>query len=124
MTDHEATSRHGAGDEAPPPYPYDGPEALREPIRRALERVVDPEVSMSVVDVGLVYGVTLKDKLAQVRMTMTSAACPVADLIVEEVETELDRVLPPDMAMEVELCWEPPWSPRMMSPRGRLFMGW
>ena len=109
---------------AKPPFPYEGPEALRRPIENALERVVDPEVAMSIVDVGLVYGVTVTDKLARVRVTMTSAACPVTDLILEEVETELDRVLAPGIALEVQLCWEPPWTPEMMSPRGRLFMGW
>jgi metal-sulfur cluster biosynthetic enzyme len=55
---------------------------------------------------------------------MTSAACPVADLIIEEVEHELDRVLPAGCPAEVELCWEPAWTPEMMSERGKRFMGW
>ncbi|HUG21399.1 metal-sulfur cluster assembly factor [Piscinibacter sp.] len=106
------------------PFPYEGPPGLREPIQHALTLVVDPEVAMSIVDVGLVYGVTVTDKEAHVRITMTSAACPVADLILEEVENELDRVLPDGCALDVELCWEPAWSPEMMSERGKLFMGW
>ena len=54
-------------------FPYDGPEALRQPIAQALMRVVDPEVALSIVDVGLVYGVSVSGDLATVRMTMTSA---------------------------------------------------
>jgi metal-sulfur cluster biosynthetic enzyme len=114
----------GAGAAASMPFPYQGPPGLRQPVVEALSRVVDPEVALSIVDVGLVYGVVIDGGKAHVRLTMTSAACPVADLIVEEVESELDRVLPPGCAPDVELCWEPAWRPDMMSPRARRFMGW
>ncbi len=107
-----------------PPFPFDGPEHLRRPVIEALTRVVDPEVALSIVDLGLVHGVVVDDGLAKVRMTMTSPACPVADLIVEEVENELDRVVPAECRIEVELCWEPVWEPSMMSRRARLFMHW
>jgi metal-sulfur cluster biosynthetic enzyme len=110
--------------QASPPFPYTGPETLRQPIVDALHRVVDPEVAMCIVDVGLVYGVNVSDDKVQVLLTMTSAACPVADLIVEEVETELDHALPPGMLIQVELVWQPPWSPDRMSERSRRFMGW
>jgi len=90
----------------------------------ALTRVVDPEVALSIVDVGLIYGVTIDAERAHVRMTMTSAACPVTDVIIEDVENELDRVLPPGCVIDVELCWEPAWTPEMMSERARRFMRW
>jgi metal-sulfur cluster biosynthetic enzyme len=106
------------------PFPYEGPEALRQPLVAALTRVVDPEVAMSIVDVGLIYGVTVTDEKLHVRLTMTSAACPVADLIIDEVETELDRVAPQELLIEVELVWEPPWSADRMSERARRFMQW
>ena len=108
----------------PPPYPYTGPEALREPLLAALHRVVDPEVAMTIVDVGLVYGVTVTPGRVHVLLTMTSAACPVTDLIVEEVQAELDKVVPDGMEIAVELVWEPPWTPDRMSPRAKAFMGW
>jgi metal-sulfur cluster biosynthetic enzyme len=107
-----------------PPFPYTGPESLREPITDALASVIDPEVAMTIVDVGLIYGVTVTDDAVHVRLTMTSAACPVTDLILEDVEDALDRVVDPDMKIEVELVWEPPWSSERMSPRARAFMGW
>jgi metal-sulfur cluster biosynthetic enzyme len=104
--------------------PYSGPPALQARIETALRRVVDPEVSLSIVDVGLVYDVTVTGRALEVRMTMTSAACPVTDVIVADVEAELDHALPADLTIHVELVWEPPWSPDCMSPQAKAFMGW
>jgi len=106
------------------PFPYEGPDALRRPVIDALTRVVDPEVAMTIVDVGLVYGVSVSDDTMHVRITMTSAACPVADVIIDEVEDQLDRVAPPDMKIAVELVWDPPWTTDRMSERAKCFMGW
>lgn len=107
-----------------PAYPYTGPEPLRQPIAAALQRVVDPELALSIVDVGLVYGVTVTDAKAHVLLTMTSAACPVTDLIIEDIETQLDRVVPSGLTIEAELTWEPPWSSDRMSEGAKRFMGW
>ena len=107
-----------------PPFPYNGPEALAQTIVDALRRVVDPEVALTIVDVGLIYGVTVTDKKVHVLLTMTSAACPVTELIIEEVETELDRAMPPDLLIEVELVWQPPWSADRMSESAKRFMHW
>ena len=111
---------------APPsePYPYQGPEALRAPILAALKRVVDPELSLDIADVGLVYGVTVDDDRLHVLLTMTSAACPVIDVIIEDVETQLDRVVPAGLVISVELVWTPTWTPRRLSASARRFMGW
>ena len=107
------------------PFPYDGPPELREPVLAALRRVVDPEVAMNIVDVGLIYGVALVDgRELHVQVTMTSAACPVADVIVEDIERELDRAVPPELLIRVQLVWEPAWTPDRMSEKARHFMGW
>ncbi|MFT7723626.1 MAG: metal-sulfur cluster assembly factor [Roseateles sp.] len=106
------------------PYPYDGPEALRGPVLAALRRVVDPEVALSIVDIGLVYGVSVAQDRVRVRMTMTSAACPVADLVAADVQAELAPVLPAGMGVDVELVWEPAWTAERMSDTARAFMGW
>jgi len=106
------------------PFPYLGPQQLQGPLAAALSRVVDPEVSMSIVDVGLVYGVTVDAARVHVRLTMTSAACPVIELIMDEAEAELDKVVPPELQIRLELVWEPPWSPDRMSPGAKRFMGW
>jgi len=112
------------GLEPKPPYPYEGPQALYLPILAALTKVVDPEVAMSIVDVGLIYGVTIDAEKVHVLITMTSAACPVTDVIVDEVEQELDRIAPPELLVHVELVWDPPWTMDRMSDRARRFMGW
>lgn len=106
------------------PFPYSGPEDLRQPVVDALTRVVDPEVAMSIVDVGLIYSVQVDTDRVHVRLTMTSAACPVADVIIDEVETELDLVVPAALTIAVELVWEPPWSTDRMSERAKRFMRW
>jgi metal-sulfur cluster biosynthetic enzyme len=105
-------------------YPYAGPEALRQPVLAALRRVVDPEVAMTIVDVGLVYGVTATPERLHVLLTMTSAACPVADVILDDTFAELEAVAPDGMAVDVELVWEPPWTTDRMSGRAKAFMGW
>lgn len=105
-------------------FPYEGPEELLPVITAALETVVDPEVAMNIVDVGLVYGAAVADGRVDVRVTMTSAACPVTDIIIGDVEDALDRALPPDLKIHVELVWEPPWTPERMSSKAQRFMGW
>ena len=106
------------------PYPYSGPDGLREPILAALHRVVDPEVAMTIIDLGLVRGVTVTPERLHVLLTMTSAACPVIDIIVDDVCSELERIAAQPMQIDVELVWQPPWSADRMSPRARAFMGW
>ncbi|HEY0825964.1 MAG TPA: metal-sulfur cluster assembly factor [Ramlibacter sp.] len=105
-------------------FPYEGPPDLLPVVVQALERVVDPEIAMNIVDVGLVYGVKVADGRLDVDLTMTSAACPVTDIIVEDVEDALDQALPPELKIHVELVWEPPWTPQRMSAKARSFMGW
>jgi metal-sulfur cluster biosynthetic enzyme len=106
------------------PFPYEGPEELRQPILDALCRVVDPEVAMHIVDVGLVYGVTVSEGMLHVQVTMTSAACPVADVIVQDIERELEAAVPGNLLVHVELVWFPPWTPDRMSLSAKRFMGW
>jgi metal-sulfur cluster biosynthetic enzyme len=105
-------------------FAYDGPPELLSPITKALERVVDPEVAMNIVDVGLVYGVTAANGRVDVNVTMTSAACPVTDTIVDDMELQLDQLLPPEWKIHVEIVWDPPWTPERMSAKARTFMGW
>jgi metal-sulfur cluster biosynthetic enzyme len=106
------------------PYPFAGPAELQPLIERALRRVTDPEIAMSIVDVGLVYGVEADERQVRVLVTMTSAACPVVEVIIDDIWHELSRVLPESLAIDVELVWEPPWMPARMSDRAKRIMGW
>jgi metal-sulfur cluster biosynthetic enzyme len=105
-------------------FEYEGPAELKPQIELALAKVIDPEVALNILDVGLVYGVRVADGRVDVRMTMTSAACPVADVIVEDVEQNLDAALPQDLLIHVELIWEPEWTPARMSNAAKFIMGW
>lgn len=109
---------------ATPSFAYDGPPEWLPPIEAALHRVVDPEVAMTILDVGLVYAVTVEPGRWHVVMTMTSAACPVTDLILDEAEDELARVAPGGTEIDLELVWEPAWTTDRMSARAKAFMGW
>jgi len=105
-------------------YPYEGPDDLAEVIDYALCKVVDPEVSLNIVDVGLVQSVRVNDDVVNVNVTMTSAACPVTDTILADIEDRLDESLPADYRIHVELQWEPAWTPERLSDSARRFMGW
>ncbi|UCV28268.1 metal-sulfur cluster assembly factor [Ferribacterium limneticum] len=96
-----------------------------EQIRAALRKVVDPEVGANIVDLGLIYRIEFDGpaKLL-IEMTMTSPACPMGEMIVDDAYAELDRVLPADCQPEIRLVWEPPWAPSMMSEKCRLSLGW
>lgn len=93
-------------------------------VRDALRQVMDPEAGMNIVDLGLVYEIEAGASRVQVRMTMTSAACPMADMIVDDVHAALERTLPPGTPVEVELVWDPPWTPDRMSGLAREHFGW
>lgn len=105
-------------------YAYKGDAATGPRIEHALHRVIDPEMSLDIVELGLVYGVEVDDRGIGVRITMTSAACPVAELIMADVEEQLKDELGDDTPVRVELVWEPPWGPERMSARARSAMDW
>ena len=75
-------------------------------VRAALKTVIDPEVGMNIVDLGLIYAIELTPAGIAVRMTMTSPACPMGQLIMDDIEAALQR-LAPARAREVELVWSP-----------------
>ena len=84
----------------------------------ALREVSDPELPLSVVDMGLIYGAWLEGRTVYVKLTYTSMGCPCADFIVDDIrerllhESGVERV-------EVEIVWDPPWSKRMLSEDAR-----
>ena len=108
----------------PPPFAYAGPPELAPAIAAALRRVIDPEMALNIVDLGLVYGVEVRGAEAHVRITMTSAACPVSEMIVDDVVDELEAVLGEGGQAVCDLVWDPPWGPERMSERARSAMGW
>jgi metal-sulfur cluster biosynthetic enzyme len=95
-----------------------------EAVRRILRQVIDPEVGINIVDLGLVYLVEITPERLRVEMTMTSPACPMGEMIVDEVYAALEDALPDTCQPDVRLVWEPPWDPSKMSEESRLHFGW
>ena len=93
-------------------------------IRDALRYVVDPEVGLNIVDLGLVYSIETSGARIAVRMTMTTPACPVAGTLVESARAAVRSAAPDIPDVEIELVWDPPWNPGMMSDIAREHFGW
>ena len=81
---------------------------------------------MNIVDLGLIYRIDAADNgnAVTIEMTMTSPACPMGEMIVEEVEAVLRELLPESVQADVRLVWSPPWSPVLMSEEARKHFGW
>ncbi|HYC35559.1 MAG TPA: metal-sulfur cluster assembly factor [Usitatibacter sp.] len=105
-------------------FDYSGDTATGQQIAAAFARVIDPEMALDIVSLGLVYSVEARPGHVRARITMTSAACPVADLIVADIEHELRQALGEGTEIETEIVWEPPWAPERMSSHARGIMGW
>src|SRR3990167_8108053 len=88
-------------------------------IRNALRAVVDPEVGLNIVELGLVYEVEVTPDTVKVQLTMTSPACPLSDLVIADAENALLDVLDPAIQVTIELVWSPPWEPSMMTDKAR-----
>lgn len=97
--------------------------SLQERALTALRDVVDPEVGLNVVDLGLVYGVTADAGRVTVQLTMTTSACPLGEHLQREAEEKLRAVEGVESAT-VDLVWEPPWSADRISPAGKAQLGW
>jgi metal-sulfur cluster biosynthetic enzyme len=88
-----------------------------EDVLEALRDVVDPELGINVVDLGLVYGVTVDaDRVATVDMTLTSAACPLTDVIEDQAQVALDGLV---SDFRINWVWLPPWGPEKITEDGR-----
>jgi metal-sulfur cluster biosynthetic enzyme len=91
---------------------------VRKQIANILRRVDDPELGINIVDLGLVYDLRFDEGRVDIDLTMTTPACPLSDHIVRQVETLMDRVGGIE-TVDVDIVWEPAWSPAMMHPSVR-----
>lgn len=83
----------------------------------ALNTILDPEIGIGIVDLGLVYDAKLEEfGNAIVTMTLTSMACPAGPQIIEQIETMLPELMPEIEHADVEIVWDPPWGPDKMNP--------
>jgi metal-sulfur cluster biosynthetic enzyme len=88
----------------------------------ALKEVIDPELMINIVDLGLVYSITLDERQVQVEMTLTSPACPAGPQIVQQSKMAIER-LPGIEKANIKLVMSPPWSPARMTDEARDILG-
>jgi metal-sulfur cluster biosynthetic enzyme len=88
----------------------------------ALKEVVDPELMINIVDLGLIYNITLDERTVHVEMTLTSPACPAGPQIVQQSKMALER-LPGILQANIRLVMSPPWSPARMTDEARDMLG-
>lgn len=84
----------------------------------ALHGVTDPEYPLSIVDLGMVYGVAVADGEAHVDMTFTSIGCPAIDMLLHDVREAVSAV-PGVAGVSIDVVWDPPWTKDRISERGR-----
>lgn len=93
-------------------------------VREQLRRVIDPELGVNIVDLGLVYEIAVDaDGLVAVEMTLTTPGCPLGGFLDDEIRTCLTS-LPQVRDVRVELVWDPPWAPEAMSDAAKAQLGW
>jgi metal-sulfur cluster biosynthetic enzyme len=94
------------------------PSSTEAAVWAALGRVTDPEYPLSIVELGMVYGVRVAEGAAQVTMTFTSLGCPAIDMLVHDVREGVGAV-PGVTTVAVDVVWSPPWTKDRISARGR-----
>ncbi|KOO49567.1 metal-sulfur cluster assembly factor [Viridibacillus sp. FSL E2-0187] len=96
---------------------------MKESIYGALENVIDPELGIDIVNLGLVYEVDLSEEgLCVVTMTLTSMGCPLGPVIVDQIRTALFE-LPEIKEVTVDIVWNPPWNKDNMSRYAKIALG-
>jgi len=98
-------------------------ENLSDLIIKKLDEIYDPEIPVSIYELGLIYDVRISEKKeVKIVMTLTSPSCPVAESLPEEVKQEVEKIRDVKSA-EVEITFEPPWEKSMMSEEAKLELG-
>jgi FeS assembly SUF system protein len=98
-------------------------EAIRQRVIEQLQTVYDPEIPVNIYELGLIYDVEVDDDgSTRIRMTLTTPMCPAAEELPPEVETKA-RTVEGVTSVQLDLVWDPPWNPSMMSEAAKLELG-
>jgi metal-sulfur cluster biosynthetic enzyme len=101
---------------------YTGRMATREEVLEVLRQVEDPELGMDIVDLGLLYEVDVEDSTAKVVYSLTSMGCPAGPLIAQDIDSAVRQVEGIEN-VELELTFDPPWTPEKMSEDAKFILG-
>jgi metal-sulfur cluster biosynthetic enzyme len=91
-------------------------------IRQALRKVKDPELDLNIIDLGLVYDVEIDEGLVRITMTLTSPGCPAGPMITNDIY-KVVRALEDVKDVDIDIVWEPYWTPERIEPKVRAMMG-
>ncbi|HJP01919.1 MAG TPA: iron-sulfur cluster assembly protein [Planctomycetota bacterium] len=94
----------------------------REDVESQLREVFDPEIPVNVLDLGLVYDIAIEGEVCKIEMTLTSQACPEAKTIPDMIKRRVNT-LEGIESTEIEVVWEPQWSPHLISAAGKQILG-
>lgn len=97
--------------------------ATRESLREALKMVIDPELGLNLVDLGLIYDIDLDEDSIHIAMTLTTAGCPLHESMLDAVRHVAQSA---DLTKRVfvDLVWDPPWTPDRMTEEAKRALGW
>lgn len=95
---------------------------IEEKVVSVLKTVYDPEIPIDIYELGLVYGIEVKDKNVSIKMTLTAPSCPAGDFIVEDVKQKVEGIDGVENC-DVEIVFEPEWTQDMMSEEAKLELG-
>ena len=95
-----------------------------ENVMESLREVIDPEIGINIVDLGLVYAINIQPEIIQVGITMTTPTCPLHAVITRDAKQVMMSAFPEAKVVKIELVWEPIWNPSMMSDDAKKILGW
>lgn len=95
-----------------------------ERVRQLLRQIIDPEVGVNIVDLGLIYSIEVGEDIIWIKMTMTSPACPMGEMIQDEIRSVIAAAFGKQRNIGISLVWVPVWTPEMMSDEAKQALGW
>jgi FeS assembly SUF system protein len=95
----------------------------KDEVIATLKKCYDPEIPINIVDLGLVYDVSIEGEKVGIKMTLTAPGCPASGYISQDVKSKLES-MPGVKKADVTVVWDPPWSPDMMSETAKKQFGW
>lgn len=102
----------------------DHKQRIRTQAYQALSSVIDPEVGINIVDLGLIYEVSVEENRIDIAMTLTTAGCPMGNQLVNDAKQALLASVDSTTEIDISLIWEPAWQPEMMSAKAKQLLGW
>jgi len=99
------------------------PQIDDDRVRDALREVIDPELGLNIVDLGMVYRASATDDAIEIAFTLTTPSCPLGEYMIEQIREVLGRAFPQARDIRVDLVWEPRWTPAQMSESMRQLLG-